>query len=292
MRDWLILQWLKLLGRTPLRFNHWLGRMLGRVAWVTNAREKHNALTNLALCFPAESDRWRERVARESLMQMGAALLEAPHLWQLDARRISALLDNPEALEDALNVYREDQGLVLAVPHLGSWEFVGQLFGAHTQITSLFRPPRIERITEWIRQARQNTGATLVPTSASGVRALARALAKGGCSGILPDQEPEAGNGVFAPFFGIPAYTMTLLPRLVAKRGIPVLFLFAERLDNGKFRLHAKWRDPALYDADIETACAAMNRQIEALVRRCPEQYNWAYKRFKRQPNGEQRYSR
>ncbi|HGG59667.1 MAG TPA: lipid A biosynthesis acyltransferase [Gammaproteobacteria bacterium] len=290
MRDWLILQSLKLLSRTPLRLNLRLGRWLGALAWRLNVREKRTALTNLALCFPDQPEHWRRAIARESLAQMGAALLEAPRLWRLDAEDIRARLDNLQVLEETLKVYEKNQGLVLAVPHLGSWEFVGQLFGAHTRITSLFRPPRITSITDWVRKARQNTGATLVPTSPAGVRALAKTLAKGDCSGILPDQEPEAGNGVFVPFFGVPAYTMRLLPRLVAKRKIPVLFLFAERLKSGKYHLHAQWADPALYDDNIETACAAMNRRIESLTRICPEQYNWAYKRFKSQPDGRQIY--
>ncbi len=290
MRDWLILLTIRTLSLTPLRFNQALGRLIGELSWRLDSREKRISLVNLELCFPDKSREWREQTARESLGHMAATMLEAPRLWRLGRKRITALVDNPEALRHALAAYDRGHGLVIASPHLGNWEFVGQLFGAHTSMTSLFRPPRIERIAGWLREARQSTGAVLVPTDATGVRALARALNAGQCSGILPDQEPEAGSGVFAPFFGIPAYTMYLLPRLVMKKQTPVLFVFAERLRNGKYRINAQWQNPELYADKIEVACTAMNRQLETLVRRNPAQYNWAYKRFKTQPDGRDFY--
>jgi KDO2-lipid IV(A) lauroyltransferase len=221
---------------------------------------------------------------------MLAALVEAPRLWNLSKTSLNDHLENPAALEEILTQYQQNNGLVIAAPHLGSWEYIGLLFAAHTQMTNLYRPPRMAGLDHFIKQGRKNSGAQLVPTDGSGVRSLSKALAKGECIGILPDQEPERGSGEYADFFGHPAYTMYLLPRLVRKRKTPVAFIYAERRARGRYRLHYEWADDNFYSTDIKTACMSMNRHIENLARQHPEQYNWAYKRFRTQADDTQVY--
>lgn len=111
---------------------------------------------------------------------------------------------------------------------------------------------------------------------------------RGDIIGILPDQSPKGASGTHAPFFGHPALTMTLLPRLLRGRDDHVVFLFAERLPKGRgFRYHEIEAGPEVADRDFARAAAAINAHVEALVRRCPEQYNWAYKRFHPAPEGQ-----
>ncbi len=284
--DALAVMLLRLFSRTPLPFNHWLGRQLGRLVWWLDGRERRVALANLAFCFPGRDPRWRRRTARAALMAMGEALLEAPRVWRMTPAALRARLDNPERLDEILAVYGEGRGLVIAAPHLGSWEYVGALIATGTAMTNMFRPPKYPRVGRYIRQARARAGFALAPTDAGGVRQLSKALARGGCVGILPDQEPASGSGVFAPFFGRQAYTMMLLPRLVRKRRTPVFFVFAERLPGGRYRLHCRRGGAALYDRDVATACAAMNAEVEALIRLRLDSYNWNYKRFLAQPDG------
>jgi len=146
---------------------------------------------------------------------------------------------------------------------------------------------------ETIRTARERMGATLVPTDSRGVRTLYQRLASGGMIGILPDQDPREGAGLFAPFFGVAAKTMTLLPRFAAKSGAPVILCFAERLPRGRgFHLHFTPLPPAVNDPDPARSAATVNAAVEAAVRRRPEQYQWSYKRFRTAPPGEPpRYS-
>lgn len=290
IRGKLALLLLRLFSLTPLRLNQMLGHGLGRLAWHLDKRHSRIARINLKLCFPDRDPEWIGQTARGSLQEMAAALFEAPRLWRLSKGELIDRLDNPQVLEEILSRYRQGNGLVIAAPHLGSWEYIGLLFAAHTQMTNLYRPPRMEALNDFIKKGRKNSGARLVPTDASGVRALSKALAKGECTGILPDQEPEQGNGEYAEFFGQPAYTMYLLPRLVRKRKTPVAFIYAERLNQGRFRLHHEWAEPAFYSTDLQTACRSMNRHIEHLAVQNPEQYNWTYKRFQTQANGVQVY--
>ena len=290
IREKLALMLLHIFSQTPLRLNQAIGRSLGKLAWHLDKRYPRIAQVNLKLCFPDRSPEWVRKTAKSCVEEMLTSLIEAPRLWRLSKKELNERLENPEILEEILVRYHQGNGLVIAAPHLGSWEYIGLLFAAHTQMTNLYRPPRMKSLNDFIKRGRKNSGAQLVPTDGSGVRALSKALAKGQCTGILPDQEPEAGSGEYADFFGQPAYTMYLLPRLVRKRKTPVAFIYAERLDKGRFRLHYERADADIYSTDIKKACRSINRHIEHLVIQNPEQYNWTYKRFRTQADGTQVY--
>ncbi len=290
MRDRLVIALLKSLGRLPLRFNQRLGRALGDLAWLLRVRERYIAQTNLALCFPERDAAWRDRMARESLREMGAAMLEAPRLWTLGREGILQCLENPEALSELQALFGRGHGLIVSAPHLGAWEYVGLIVATAVPMTSLFRPSRMPAVDDFVRAGRISAGANLVPTDTRGIRALAKALAQHECVGILPDQEPPLGNGVYAEFFGVPAYTMILLPRLAGRHATQVAHVVAERRPNGRFRLHYRLASPELGDPDPVRACSALNRDLEAMIRILPEQYNWIYKRFREQPDGRDLY--
>ena len=104
---------------------------------------------------------------------------------------------------------------------------------------------------------------------------------------LLPDQEPTAGNGEFAPFFGVEALTGVLLPRLARRTGAPVIFSVCERLRGGRYRVHYFKPDDAIYSDDIREALTAVNEAIERCIDVDPSQYLWAYKRFRNRPEGE-----
>jgi KDO2-lipid IV(A) lauroyltransferase len=139
-----------------------------------------------------------------------------------------------------------------------------------------------------ILAARRRNGATLAPITPKGIRVLVQALERGNYVGILPDQEPKADKGaVFAPLFGIPAFTMLLVNRLSRRTGAPVVFMFAERLpESAGFRIHCIPAPEGIDSEDDAVAAAALNRGIEACVRTCPDQYIWSYKRYRRRPKG------
>jgi KDO2-lipid IV(A) lauroyltransferase len=130
-----------------------------------------------------------------------------------------------------------------------------------------------------LRRLREGGASIQFPIDDSGVRRVFRHLRGGGVVSIMPDHVPRAGS-VVAPFFGVPALTMTLLPRLAQRTGAQVLMLFVERLPNG-YRVHFREPPAALLDADPLVACSAMNAAIEACARDAFTQYQWNYKRFK-----------
>lgn len=276
------------LSRLPLRVGHWLGAAVGLALYYFPTRMRRVTDANLTACFPTSNRPWRARIARLSLMETGKSLIEAPYLWRASSKCITRLVKriSGQAIMDEALARR--RGVVLAAPHLGSWELCGLYTATHHPITSLYRPPRLQNFEEILRAGREHTGACLVPTDARGIRALLRALKAGHCAGILPDQVPNPGNGVYAPFFGIDAYTMMLITRLAGKRETPVVFMFAQRLHGGRgYHVHYQRAPAEIYASNAAVAAAAVNRGVEELVRQCPEQYAWSYKRFKDRPPGQ-----
>jgi len=128
-----------------------------------------------------------------------------------------------------------------------------------------------------------------VRAEASGVRTLLKRLQKNGVVGILPDQQPKAGEGEFAPFFGKQALTMTLLGRLAHRSGARVLLCWCQRLPGKgapQFALHVQHAPEGVDDADPRRAVAALNAGVETVARRDFAQYQWTYKRYTLRPPG------
>lgn len=289
MSRWAFLErLLRALAHLPLPVTHALGAALGAALHAAGGRERRVTETNLALCLPALSDRERRELARRSLKETGKALLEAGTLMVSPPARVERLtraVKGERLLHDA---YESGRGVILLAPHMGAWESVNVYLSSRYPLTNLYRPPRLAEAEAFLRQARQRAGARLVPTTASGVKALYQALAAGELVGILPDQDPGKGAGVFAPFFGVPAYTMSLAPRLAHRTGARVLVVYAERLPRGRgFRLQFAHPPAELGVADPVAAATALNAAVEECVRQLPNQYQWSYKRFKTRPPGE-----
>jgi KDO2-lipid IV(A) lauroyltransferase len=211
--------------------------------------------------------------------------MELSSIWFRPVEKITGLVrevSGGEHLNRAVG-----QGLILLVPHLGCWEIIGLVLPQREQVTSLYRPPKMKQMETLIRQARERSGATLVPTDNQGVKRIYQTLQRGGTTCILPDQQPKSTRAsVFAPFFGQPALTMLLINRLARKTGAKIVIGYAERLSGGQGYRICYCPPPAgLDDDDPQLAAEALNRGLERVIRACPEQYQWSYKRFHRQPD-------
>lgn len=280
----LVLGLVWLWGRLPLRMLHGCGRGLAVLWRWLPTRERQVARRNLALCFPDLPEATREQRLRATLDNAGETLFELPWLW---SRRLDAVLGKVRQLhgvEDFHAAVAEGRGLILAAPHLGAWELLNLWLSRHCRLALLYRAPRIRWLEAVFNRGRARAGATPIRAEAAGVRQLVKHLKDGGVVGILPDQQPKQGEGEFAPFFGIAAFTMTLLPKLAARQQLPVVFAWAERLPRGAgYDLHFRRADPPVSDV------ASLNAHVEQVARALPDQYQWTYKRFSMRPDGEAR---
>lgn len=273
-----------LVGRLPLPMLHRLGDLWATLATRRGWREARVARRNIALLHPELDPAERETRTAAILRGTGRQIFETLRFWTRPARHNLRLLRQVVGGGHFDAALAAGHGLIVAAPHFGNWELLNQYLASRTPISIVYRPPSSAAGDAFLRLARGNPGVTQVRAESAGVRQLFRTLKEGGVVGILPDQQPKAGEGVFAPFFGLPALTMTLLPRLAARSGAPVLFAWAERLADGRFDIHFQPAPAALADADLAVATAALNAAVEGVARRDPTQYQWTYKRFSLQP--------
>ncbi len=279
---------LRLTSLLPLPLTHAIGVWVGGLLWWIPNDLRRIASRNLVLTFPEMPVADRERLLRRNLWETGKLLLELGPLWLWRRERVLALVRGAVAGEEALtDTVRRRRGAILLTPHLGAWEMAGLYYSSRHPLTILYRPSRLG-LDELSVRGRGRLGGKVVATDARGVRSLLTALRDGEILGILPDQDPGDEGGVFAPFFGISASTMTLVSRLTRNTGAPVFLTWAERLPRGRgFALHLRALPEVTAAGSLEESAAALNRGVEAAVRSLPAQYLWAYKRFKTRPPGE-----
>ncbi len=278
---------LRLLARLPLRLVHGIGAFIGSLIALFPNRQRRNALINIGLCLPSLSAREQRRLRNRTLRAFGRTYGEIAHFWLHPQAQVMGLVREVRGAE--LLQREPGRGLIVLSPHLGAWELAGLYLSEQGPTAIFYKPQR--RFDDLIVAARARGGATLAPITTKGIRVLIQALERGEYVGILPDQEPRGDKGaVFAPFFGVPAFTMLLVNRLARRSGARVIFMFAERLPKGRgYRMHCIQAPEGVDSADDVTAAAALNQGIAQCVQTCPEQYLWPYRRFRRRPDGERK---
>ncbi len=278
--------WLRLTALLPLPVAHAIGTAVGVLMYLAARRTRRVVEDNIRICFPSDPPATRARLVRNSLIELGRQVMEAGIVWYASPRRLDRLVRNPEVIRDLEACWPPGRGLLVAAPHLGNWELCSLFLNRHHRVHNLYRPPRQPWLEPLLVELRERTGARSLPADASGLRFLLRSLRQGRLVGILPDQIPDQ-SGVHAPFFGVPALTMTLFSQMARKTEAGMVFFFSERLPRGQgFRLHVLPGDPAITDPDPVVAATALNRSVEACVLRAPAQYQWTYRRFRAQPDG------
>lgn len=277
-----------ILALLPLRISYLLGTLLGYLAYLIPNSLQKPAKTNIELCFPELTAKQRARIYKDSFIELGRVATETGALLLWNNDRTLRLVKKVSGLELFEEAFAREKGVIIAAPHHGAWEMIGLYCSAKFPITSLYRPLRMRKLDPIVKRARERCGATLVPTNASGVRALYKALENNQLAGILPDQDPGNEGSVFAPFFNIPASTMTLLPRLAGKSDATVIFGYAERLAKGAgYHIHFLPAPGPIQGKDFVAAATHLNKGVENCIRQSPAQYQWSYKRFKTRPEGE-----
>ncbi|MFT3897283.1 MAG: lauroyl acyltransferase [Thermomonas sp.] len=284
----------RLAGRLPWRWHAPIARCIAWSWMHAGARESRVALRNVELAFPDMAPDGRIALRKRILVSTARQLLETLRFWTRPHADNLALVRTTmgETLFD--EAIASGRGVIVAAPHFGNWELLNQWLAARTPISILYAPPESRMGEDFLRRVRAADDdaqrVAQVRAEAGGVRQLLRTLREGGVVGILPDQQPKGGEGEFAPFFGKPALTMTLLSRLAARSNAIVLFAWCERqpaADSASppaFAVHVEPAPPGI--ASTESGVAALNSAVESIARRDPAQYQWTYKRFKRRPKG------
>ena len=279
-----------LLSGWPLAVLHPIGSLLGWLAYALSPSYRQRFKLHATKAGLSTWQRW------SSVAHNGRMVAELPRLW---GRPREALLGdsvqwrNAHWIDEAL---AKGKGLILLTPHLGSFEINAQAYaeryGQAHPMTALYRPAKQAWLADVMTHARNRPGLQTSPATLSGVRAMLRALKSGQCVGLLPDQVPPEGMGVWAPFFGREAYTMTMAAKLAHQTGANIVLMRTERLSwrqrraqGADFIVHVENAPPDLQQAlaggDPAQSAAAINRAMEHLIMQSPEQYLWGYNRYK-----------
>lgn len=270
----------RLFAALPLWLLHGLGAAMGWVTWVLSPTYRRRFAANAAQAGYSFGQ------VSAAVGHAGRMVFEMPRIWlgQLPACDFV----NAACAEAA---YAKGKGIVYLTPHLGCFEMSVQAAARrwsaeHGDITVLYRPARQGWLAEILETARNRPGVQAVPTTLAGVRQMIKSLRQGKAVGLLPDQVPPEGLGIWSPFFGRDAYTMTLAARLVLQTGATVIVARCERKSWGRgYALYLE-ELPVPESQTLEATVQQINEAMEATIRQCPQQYLWGYGRYK-QPREE-----
>lgn len=262
------------LARLPLSVLHRLGALLGWIIYLTSKRYAARLRENLKYSGIEGGDLLLHTNVREA----GKGVMELPWVWKRSLVEVVASVKRIHGWEHLEVAIAQGKGVVMLTPHIGCFEVIGLYVAAHQPFTCMYRPPRYPSLDKIMHQGRGRGQMKLVPADLGGVRHLLKALKRGEAIGVLPDQVPGNGEGEWAPFFGRPAYTMTLIGRLIQVSGAPVVMCHSERLPEGEG--FALYFSPLIFDPE-QSIPKQMNESLETVIRKHPAQYLWSYNRYK-----------
>lgn len=269
---------LRLIARLPLPLLHAAGVLLGWLTYLSDAKVRQR-MRDFSRQSTLPVSLWKNAA------EIGKSVAELPALWLRPLARTAALVKQVQGRELVEQAQQTGKGIIFLTPHLGCFEITSHYYSQQHPITVLYRPPKLVWLNPLLTEGRKRPNISLAPANAQGVKQLLQALKRKEAIGILPDQVPGAGEGVWADFFGRPAYSMTLAARLAAKSGATVLLVYAERLAWGRgFRIVFMPLQHAIPD-DTAAGTRLINQAVEQLIARLPNQYLWSYNRYKR-PRG------
>ena len=262
----------RLLSLLPLSLLHNIGSLVGWLGYLASPTYRRHLRENTAMAGAAEA-RWA------AIAEAGKSLVELPKIWLRPQQEVVGRVVRVSGWELVQTAWDQHRAILFLTPHLGCFEIAAQYYAAQRPITVLYRQPK----PAWLRplvEAGRGAQLRLAPGDVTGVRRLIKALKRGEAIGMLPDQVPGRGEGVWASFFGRPAYTMSLAARL-AEGDVLILLAYAERLPYGAgYHLRLRGLSRPLVGTLAERV-ARLNGEIESLVNECPTQYLWGYNRYK-----------
>ena len=265
-----------------------IGNGLGILAYPFAVERRRVGMINLKLCFPEMSDEARKKLVRAHFKMFMRGLIERSILWWSSAERISGLI-RVEGVEHFEAI--KDKPSILLTPHFVGMDAGGQWIAQHTDTVCMYANQKNRYLTELLLNKRARFRNQHLYSRQEGLRPILKGMRKGMPFVYPPDQDQGVKDGAFIPFFGVPAATMTSLPRIAQMTGAKVVPSITRLLPGGEgyvLTFYPAWEN---YPSGDDVADARrMNAFIEDRIREMPEQYFWLHKRFKTRPEGEERF--
>jgi KDO2-lipid IV(A) lauroyltransferase len=248
-------------------------------------RERRRVVArNLELCFPEMDEAARARLREAALRDMGVMLGEFALGWLASDRKLDRLCGNIEGMEHLHALREQGRGALLVGGHFSHLELCARLISRRLRIAGMYRRMDSD-VFEWlVLRARLDYADTMFDKDE--LRACVKYMKRGGFVWYAPDQDMRGKDSAFAPFFGIPASTITATHHLARLSGAAVVPFFHRRLPEGGYALRLEAPLENFPSTDVVADTARVNALIERMVLEAPEQYLWSHKRFKTRPPG------
>lgn len=281
---------LNLIKFVPMSFLGALARFASYLAKWSNASIYRSICTNLMLVHPFMDKDERDRLAFTALQNQLISTLDSAKSWAMSPEWSIAQIKTVHHREILERGFANPKGLILVVPHIGTWEMMNAWLCGFGDLTIMYKPSGNPSLDRFILSGRERLSATLVPTDSTGVKAIFKTLKSGGFTVILPDHVPDKNGGEIVPFFGIPTMTGTLTTKLAQKTGCALVGLACIKGKEGFEIFCYDLTDPNLYDKNDIIATTALNNSMQMMINEHFAHYMWGYRRFKTTPFGENPY--
>lgn len=275
-----------LIGQLPWNFLLAIGRTIGRLFWLLGGSRKETALRNIQMCFPDLSKDQQEDLAKKAILSTGEALTEMAGTFsnkRIDLGKRLEILGR-ENLEQPLS---EGKGVLLLGMHFNTIDVGSRLLGKVRPFSVVYRPNTNPVFDQVIKESRSEVEHYI---DRDDLRGLVRHLKSGKAVWYAPDQDYGIKHAVFAPFFGVPAATITATSRIARMSGATVVPIAHYRLPGGRYRIEIGEALTDFPTKDDLADATKVNATIEHYVKKMPEQYLWVHRRFKHQPDGRNPY--
>mgnify|MGYP001598741813 FL=1 len=272
----------------PFRAIVAIGNGLGYLLYLLAAERRRIGDINLKLCFPGISDEARRKLLRDHFKMFSRGLIERSILWWSSAARIRSLI-RVEGVEHFEAI--RGKPAILLTPHFVGMDAGGQWVAQHTDTVCMYANQKSRYLTGLLLQKRIRFGKQRQYSRQQGLRPILKGMREGMPFIYPPDQDQGVKDGAFIPFFGVPAATMTSVPRIAQTTGAKVVPCITRLLPGAAgyvLTFYPAWENYPSGD-DIADA-RRMNEFLEQRILEMPEQYFWLHKRFKTRPEGEKRF--
>lgn len=271
---------LKLISRQPIQLGRFFARLVAMLVNTFQLSKISKIIQlNLQIAFPDLPNAERQQLTKQAIRNEITSYFEFISVWGSSNQKNIQRLHKIHGEHYFHEALAEKKGLVLVIPHFGTWEVMNAWLSQYTQMTILYKPVKNPDADRFVRDARSREQANLVPTDDSGVRQVFKALKQGGTTAILPDHTPDHG-GEMIDYFGIPLASSSLSAKLIQKTKAKALFIYAMRNDQDGFDMYVEPINPQIYEGNAEDGTLIIHQTLEQLIKRHPAHYHWSYKRF------------
>ncbi|HEU0186860.1 MAG TPA: lipid A biosynthesis acyltransferase [Gallionellaceae bacterium] len=277
-----------LLHFLPLRVLGWIGNTLGMLLYALARERRMVAAINLRLCFPHKSETERALIVRRHFRAFGRSVLERSILWWSSPARLERLIKvrGLEHFEEACK-----RPTILITAHFVALDVGGSWLSRHIDVVSIYSRQKNPYMQDLVLRMRKRFGKQVLYSRQEGMRPVIKALREGHPFYYFIDQDLTVKDGMFVPFFGVQAATLSTLPRLAEMaraQVVPCITRVLPDYQGYEVTFYPPWENYPSGDAEADTR--RINEFVEQRVLEMPEQYFWVHKRFKTRPEGERSF--